>query len=155
MTFAASNQWPHLPNEYQRIGNRTINSTNVDPVKLASFFRNVAPVMTVIESAVAAVCGVCSTLLIYGASKNVHRMLLPWLIDSIVLVIWCFAEFVVGCSIVGADLLIGLVLITRSLIGIGVSVYFGLIVFALYRQLSPKFQMAAKVLKFVRCCFRC
>ena len=38
MTFAASNQWPHLPNEYQRIGNRTLNSTNVDSAKLASFF---------------------------------------------------------------------------------------------------------------------
>ena len=75
--------------------------------------------------------------------------------DSIVLVIWCFTEFVAGCSIVAADLLIGLVLMTRSLIGIGVSVYFGLIVFALYRQLSPKFQMAAKFLNFVRCCFRC
>ncbi len=142
LTFTAGNQWPHLPSELR----------SADPSRLVRFHQRVAPVVTIIEAAVVSVCGLSAVLLIVGAAKGLNRLMVPWLINCVASVLWCLVEFGLGCSVVDADLAIGLVLIVRSLICMATSIYFGLVVFSLYQQLNPKFQLPFQALAVRTCC---
>jgi len=50
-------------------------------------------VMTVLYPVSLGVTGLCSILLIIGTARRLPNFLVPWLVDSIIALIWLFVDF--------------------------------------------------------------